>query len=222
MKRAIVYIDGFNLYHGLRDKWWKKYLWLNLQAFAASVVPDDHQLIKTKYFTARVKAFLDDPEKPNRQAKFLDAVKAISPEIEIIEGRYQAFQSHCRHCDQDVFCHHCGKPHVKPIEKKTDVNIATAMLVDAFEDRCDTQILVSGDSDYENLLKELRRLFPAKQLVVAFPPKRKNNRLIGGDKCTEWFVIVEEIFQKCQFENVVTFTTKNGKKIVIEKPVEWS
>lgn len=96
------------------------------------------------------------------------------------------------------------------------------MLVDAFEDHCDTQILVSGDSDYENLLKELRRLFPEKQLVIAFPPKRKNNRLIGKDKCTEWFIIEEATFQKYQFENVVTFTTSKGKRVVIEKPVEWS
>lgn len=66
MKRAIVYIDGFNLYHGLKEKGWKKYLWLNLQAFAASIIPTDHQLIKNKYFTARVKAFLDDPDKPRR------------------------------------------------------------------------------------------------------------------------------------------------------------
>lgn len=185
MKRAIVYIDGFNLYHGLKDKGWKKYLWLDLQAFAASIIPTDHQLTKNKYFTARVKAFLDDPDKPRRQAKYLDAITANSPEIEIVKGRYQAFQSHCRHCDHDIYCCNCGEPHVKPIEKKTDVNIATAMLVDAFENHCDTQILVSGDSDYENLLKELRRLFPKKQLVIAFPPKRKNNRLIGKDKCTE-------------------------------------
>ncbi|MFH2102564.1 MAG: NYN domain-containing protein [Chloroflexota bacterium] len=221
MKRAIVYIDGFNLYHGLKDKGWKKYLWLNVKALAERLIPENHSLVKTKYFTARVKAFLDDPEKTVRQSKFLDVIKAVSPEVEIIEGRYQAFQSHCRHCDHNVNCQNCGEPHVKPIEKKTDVNIATAMLVDAFEDSCDTQILVSGDSDYENLLKELRRLFPEKQLVIAFPPKRKNNRLIGENKCTVWLVIEEDAFQNCQFESVVRFTTKKGKKILIEKPGEW-
>jgi hypothetical protein len=31
------------------------------------------------------------------------------------------------------------------------------MLVDAFEDICDAQILISGDSDYEYTLLELRR-----------------------------------------------------------------
>ncbi|MEW6093736.1 MAG: NYN domain-containing protein [Chloroflexota bacterium] len=222
MKRAIVYIDGFNLYHGLKDKEWKKYLWLNVKTFAEALIPENHTLVKTKYFTARVKAFLDDPEKPARQSKFLDAIKAVSPEVEIIEGRYQAFQSHCRHCDQDVYCRSCGEPHVKPIEKKTDVNIASAMLVDAFEDSCDTQILVSGDSDYENMLKELRRLFPKKQLIIAFPPKRKNNRLIGENKCTAWLIIEEMVFQKCQFENIVTFKTKKGQKVIITKPVEWT
>jgi len=222
MKRAIVYIDGFNVYHGLKDKGWKKYLWLNVKALAEMLIPEEHTLVKTKYFTARVKAFLVDPEKPVRQSKFLDAIKAVSPEVEIIEGRYQAFQSHCRHCDQYVYCQNCGEPHVKPIEKKTDVNITTAMLVDAFENRCDTQILVSGDSDYENLLKELRRLFPKKQLMIAFPPRRKNNRLIGADRCTDWLTINEEVFRDCQFPSVITFTTGKGVKVVLKKPVEWN
>jgi len=30
MDRAIVCIDGFNLYFGLCDKGWRRYLWLDL------------------------------------------------------------------------------------------------------------------------------------------------------------------------------------------------
>ena len=36
-ERVIVYIDGFNLYFGLRSKGWKKYYWLNLKEFSRSL-----------------------------------------------------------------------------------------------------------------------------------------------------------------------------------------
>jgi len=36
--RVTVYIDGFNLYFGLRDQYGRKYLWLDLQALAESLL----------------------------------------------------------------------------------------------------------------------------------------------------------------------------------------
>lgn len=29
MERVIAYVDGYNLYYGLRAKGWKRYYWLN-------------------------------------------------------------------------------------------------------------------------------------------------------------------------------------------------
>jgi hypothetical protein len=221
-KRTIVYIDGFNLYHGLKKKGWKKYLWLDLQRFCQELLPPHHELELVRYFTSRIKAFADDPEKPVRQGYYLDAVATLKPKVLTEWGNYQAFQSHCRHCEGDVCCPHCREPHVKPNEKKTDVNIATFMLVDAFENRCDTQILVSGDGDYEKLLCEIRRVFPNKELIVAFPPKRKNNQLEGERRCTSSFVIDEEAFSRSQFDNIITFRNKKGELITLTKPETWS
>jgi len=31
VEKVVCYIDGFNLYYGLREKGWKKYYWLNLR-----------------------------------------------------------------------------------------------------------------------------------------------------------------------------------------------
>lgn len=55
-------------------------------------------------------------------------------------------------------------------EKLTDVNIAASMLVDAFEYRADSFVLVSGDSDLAPVVKAIRyRLgFP----VIVFNPQR--------------------------------------------------
>ena len=49
MKRVIAYVDGFNLYHGLRAKGWKRFYWLNLPALVRRLLkpdqqPDGHQV----------------------------------------------------------------------------------------------------------------------------------------------------------------------------------
>lgn len=54
-KRTIIYIDGFNLYFGLLEQGWKKYLWLNLVDFSKSIIPNANKFIKVKYFTSVVK-----------------------------------------------------------------------------------------------------------------------------------------------------------------------
>ena len=53
--RVIVYVDGFNLYFGLKAKGWKNFYWLNIQALARSILKPDQVLMTTKYFTSRVK-----------------------------------------------------------------------------------------------------------------------------------------------------------------------
>lgn len=50
--KAIVYIDGSNLYYGLlRDSSDK---WLDLMRFVKSLLRDDHEVVLIKYFASRV------------------------------------------------------------------------------------------------------------------------------------------------------------------------
>ncbi|MFN0158883.1 MAG: NYN domain-containing protein, partial [Bacteroidota bacterium] len=64
-----------------------------------------------------------------------------------------------------------------PNEKMTDVNIAVEMMNDAFQDRFDTALLVSADSDLTAPIKSIRSLFPNKRIVIAFPPQRHSLEL---------------------------------------------
>lgn len=221
LKSAIVYIDGFNFYHGLKGKGWNKYLWLDLKLFSKKLLPPKHKLSLVRYFTSRIKAMPDDPDKVVRQSLYLDALTTSGTGVKIEWGNYQVFQSHCRHCDNPVHCPHCGEPHIKPNEKKTDVNIAVFMLSDAFESRCDTQILVSGDSDYQNVLCKLRELFPKNELIVAFPPKRKNNQLNKDNQCTDWFMVEEYMLKSSQLPESITFKNEYGVDVTITKPPSW-
>jgi len=53
-KRVAVYIDGFNLYFGMREKGWKRYYWMNIGLFGRNILPPDSPLFAVKYLTARV------------------------------------------------------------------------------------------------------------------------------------------------------------------------
>jgi hypothetical protein len=84
--RTIAYIDGFNLYYGCLKK--TGYRWLDIKALVTSLVPSTHQMLKVKYFTARVSG-ASDPDAPRRQAIYLSALRTI-PEVEIHYGSFLA------------------------------------------------------------------------------------------------------------------------------------
>ena len=159
MTRVIAYIDGFNLYFGLKSERWERYLWLNVQALAATLLKTDQNLTHTKCFTARVSS---PPDKVKRQNTYLDALKTL-PNLSIFYGRYQLNPFTCRNC---------GHVHQIHNEKMTDVNIAVELMQDGFQDRFDTALLISADSDLVGPAVALQKLFPGKRVVVACPPGR--------------------------------------------------
>lgn len=159
MERVIAYVDGFNLYFGLRSKGWKRYYWLNIQALAKNLLKPGQALVSTKYFTARIAW---PPDKEERQSTYIEALKTLS-EFEIFYGKYQL---NPRQCSQ------CGFEDEVPNEKMTDVNIAVEILKDAYQNKFDVALLISADSDLVPPVKAVGELFPAKRVVVASPPGR--------------------------------------------------
>lgn len=186
--RVITYIDGYNLYFGMLAEAvkrgtraepspvWYRYMWLNIQGLAENLLLPSQELIAVKYFTSPIST---GRGKQERQNAYLDAIRTL-PLVEIIFGRFQPDRKECDHC---------GHPAYHPQEKKTDVNIATNLICDALEDRYDTAILVTGDSDLVPALEAVKKLTPHKRLVVAFPPNRQSNELAnttGGHPIRIW------------------------------------
>jgi len=164
MKRVIAYVDGFNLYFGLRAKGWKRFYWLNIQKVSQHLLRPDQTLAATKYFTAKVKY---PPSKQRRQVTFLEALDTL-PDFHIYYGHYQADKITCRNCGHTYPTHH---------EKMTDVNIAMELLTDAFQDNFDIALLISADGDLVGPVRKVKQLFPKKRVIVVFPPKRYSNAL---------------------------------------------
>ena len=201
-QRVIVYVDGFNLYFGLRSKGWRRYYWQNLWELSRRLLKDDQELLRVKYFTARVK---DNPDKEQRQNTFLEALATL-PNLAIFYGKYLVNTQKCRNC---------GATWCVASEKMTDVNIAVEMLVDAYEGAYDTAILVSADSDLTGPLKAMRRLFPNKRLIAAFPPNRSSwdlQRVVDG-----FFTIGQNKFKKSQFPDAIT----KPDGYVLQRPKSW-
>ena len=201
-ERVVAYIDGFNLYFGLRAARWKRFYWLNLQSLSQNLLKAGQELVFTKYFTSRV-AYPADKER--RQSRFLDALETLN-DFEIYYGHYQTNPQWCRKCGNRVLV---------PSEKMTDVNIAVEMLADAYQDAFDSALLISADSDLSAPVVAIRKLFHQKRVTVAFPPQRHSAQLkrLAHDS----FQIGRATIAKSLFPEKVA----KAAGFLLQRPEEW-
>jgi len=153
--RVIAYIDGFNFYFGLKEMKWNYYLWLNYQSLMQKYLEPGQTLICTKYFTSIINFPKD---KHDRQNSYLEALQTLDN----FTIQYGHFYSN------DFKCYNCGDVRIVYHEKMTDVNIATEMLVDSFNDKFDVAILVTADSDLVGPIKNNQTPFSSKRSLHTF------------------------------------------------------
>ena len=202
MEHIITYIDGFNLYHGLRSKYGRKFIWLDIENLSQQLLQNGQNLERVKYFTAMIR---DNPPKEFRQKTYISALSTLS-KVEIYYGKYLVNQHKCPNCN-----------HVEniPSEKMTDVNIATHLMTDAFNNKYDVAIVISADSDLSGPIKMVRQLFSSKKIVVAFPPDRVSFDL--KQFSTAYTFIGRRKFETSQLPNEITL--KDGTKLY--RPNSW-
>lgn len=205
MLRAISYIDGFNLYFGLRSKGWRKYYWLNLVSLTKALLKQDQVFMHCHYFTARIRTSGYQSQDAHRQSIWLDAL-TTQQNLTIHYGHY---------LPKTVKCQQCGAEWTTHEEKMTDVNIAAQLLTDAYEDRFDVALVVSGDSDLTTPINLLRNRFPNKRVIVVFPPDRRSAEL---KKAAHGSTILGE--DKLRHNLLPdTITTNSGFTLV--RPQQW-
>ncbi len=205
MDRVIAYIDGFNLYYGLREKGWRRYYWLNIEQLVRRLMRPGQTLAGVKYFTALVSSTPDDPHKSRRQIAFLEAVGTL-PTTRILYGHYLQKKVQCRRCGATWFTHE---------EKKTDVNMAAELLYDAHGDDFDVALLISGDSDLADVVEDIPKRFAPKRTIVAFPPARQSLALARA--AGHSFTIGRANLAKSQFPDVVAKPDGFG----LRRPSSW-
>jgi uncharacterized LabA/DUF88 family protein len=152
--RTYVYIDGYNLYYGLKQLCGDRgpWRWLDLEKWVKSQSPHDFEICRVRYFTANVKP--SGWQKAKRQKKFIRAVKS-NPKASVHLGNYETRESQYPLRDDPgtkVWV-------MRTEEKQTDVNLACHMILDALvrdDEPVEAAIVVSNDSDLTYPVKVLR------------------------------------------------------------------
>ena len=147
--RTFVYIDGFNLYYGALKN--TAFRWLDLEAFCRLLMPKN-DIVKIKYFTARVKPRPTKPDTAIRQQAYLRALGTL-PSVEIYYGHYLSHPRKLPLADPagGVVVDANGKVQfanvVKEEEKGSDVNLAAHLMHDAHRAAFETAVVITNDSD---------------------------------------------------------------------------
>ena len=218
MKQTLVYIDGYNLYYGLlKESPASK--WLNLRALVAAMFKEKHEISSIKFFTARVRTYPHDIAAEERQKIYLQALASFGG-VEIIEGFYSKkkiwlphVNGKCKTCEES----HAGMAHaVKLEEKRSDVNLAVAALVDAMRSDADCFVLVTGDSDQAGTVYALRHEF-GKSVLVFNPHVAVSEHLKRA--ATYYAHIPRDLPAKCQLPDVIPIGT-HGR--TIHRPAAWA
>lgn len=183
MKRGIFYIDGLNLENTLR-KAFPKQRWLDVRALLALRFPDIEP-VKIWYFSSPFKGNI---ERTREQRIYWDALES-DPTVEIVEGRHEKQKKKApEHLPQACCAIHktspgsscCGRQHMvefrQLVEKQSDVNLATRLLVDALalpvldalgEPRpFDVAVVVSRDSDLKGAIYSARTVGQVEMAVL--------------------------------------------------------
>ena len=203
MKKVIVYIDGFNFYYGLKSNIkWRKYYWIDIVRLFEMFIRKDKDLVAVKYFSARPDSF----EKSTNQNAFFQA-NSQNPKFELILGKY---------LKKEIKCYNCGYTIQTFEEKETDVRIATQIINDVYEKKCDISIVVSADSDMVPAIELAVK--SGHEVSVFFPPFHYSGKLLSLSSCKPVYLEhYESRFKKCLMPDVVHLNSSNFDLKIPEK-----
>lgn len=149
--RAAVYIDGFNLYHPIKEMGENHLKWCNLWRLSELLCePNNLTLTKVVLCTAMQ---IHRPETLGRHRTFNNA--QIANGVVVIEGHYIYSDDLGRHT-----------------EKQSDINVALSLILDGLDNVYDRAFLISADSDQAATARTFKERLPDKTLAIVAPPDR--------------------------------------------------
>jgi len=202
MAKVAAYIDGFNLYNGMKDAKWKKYYWLNLRGFCEALLSPGDSLVTVRYFTSKVES---QGGSRDRQSVYLAALRTEA-QIHPVYGKFTSETQQCRSC---------SRTWVTWTEKMTDVAIAVALLTDAYSGLYETAYLVCADRDLVPAARAITSSPLNKQLHVYLPPSRQCPNLKNAAHV--YRKVDEAVYRANQMPNPVV--TQSGRTLY--RPASW-
>jgi uncharacterized LabA/DUF88 family protein len=203
-----VYVDAFNLYYGSLKG--TPYRWLDLGSLFARLLPKD-RINRIRYFTATVSDRPDNPDAPQRQQVYLRALETIHG-LSIHYGHYLTHVTRMPLANPPQRGARTVEV-VKTEEKGSDVNLATYLLLDAFQSDCKVAVVISNDSDLKLPIEIAQTDLGIRVGVVnPHPPARRSRAL----QPTFFKQLRTSALGACQFTSLHTDT-----KGEIRKPGRW-
>jgi len=87
MNKAIAYIDGYNLFNGIREaRFPRKYLWLNVRDLIKGLLAINQELVVAKYFTAKP---FGNSGRANRMRTYIETLERLDY-CQVVKGKYFA------------------------------------------------------------------------------------------------------------------------------------
>lgn len=211
---ACVYVDGFSLYHQcFRHTAERNHLkWLDLTALAAAILPDE-DIAVVRYYTARVFDTPEDPQRASRQDAYLRALATL-PKLVIRQGQFSRNKREVRlaHPPADVDPRQTAWVMQ---EKRSDVSLATDLLVDAFDGRADAALLITNDSDFEVPIQIVRHRFGIRIIIIS-PDVMVSKRLAKLASYAR--PLDHRLLEPCQLPDIVI--DADGRQI--RRPEAWT
>ena len=139
-ERVIIFIDGSNYYHILKDlvDKSKKFIGFNFERFTENII-GGRNLVRVYYYTSPLDRKKDELTY-TKQQQFFDKLRKI-PKFELVLCRMQRVVIHGQIIYQ---------------VKEDDIHLAVDMLKLAYNDAYDTAILVSSDGDFVPAVKAVK------------------------------------------------------------------
>ena len=156
-ERVMIFIDGSNLYHSLKNIFGRTDL--DIGKFCRNIL-GRRKLVRIYYYNAKV-GMKEEPERYRHQQAFFAGVNAI-PYSELRLGRLV----------------YNNWPSVPPTEKGIDVQLTADMITHGFKNNYDVAILVAGDNDFVPALQAVKD--SGKHVEVALFGRGGTSRQLRG------------------------------------------
>ena len=209
--RTAFLVDGFNLYHSLREAARDNNMgrsgtkWLNISSFCTAslhLINKNAKISFIHYFSALAK-HIKPQDVHLRHRTFIEALEHTGVDVHL--GRFKS---------KEVYCSKCKSFHIRYEEKETDVAIAVMLTRLCLLNDVDTVVLITGDTDVAPAVRMVKSCCPEKKIWFCFPYKRKNNELV---KLSDGhFSMTLKSIRKHQFPESVN----TGMKTIL-KPEKW-
>jgi len=210
VNRTAFLVDGFNLYHSLRESerdQSRPLRWLDLRALCSSLLhamPGRCELVGVVYFTALARHMESSrPGTVARHLRYLDALQATG--VETTLGHFKRRSARCPICSRSFN---------RWEEKQTDVAIASRLARAASAGAHERLVLMTGDTDLVPAVREARGTWGA-NIGVAFPARRANAQL---RQAADWSINLDAA-SYARHQLPFTLTSPDGR--CIERPAEW-